>query len=168
MYCTSLANPDTTYIPKAYQLVALVNTIAKLLSSIMAEDIVHLMEVHSLLPANHFGGRPGRTTSDLLHLLVDTVKAAWWRKQVVSALFLDIERAFPNMVTDCLLHTLRKHWIPERYVVFVNSMLTGCKNRLKFDDYLSKWFLLDNGIVQGNPLSMILYLYYNVDLLDIA
>ena len=155
-------------IPKAYRLVVLVNTIAKLLSSIMAEDIVHLTEVHSLLPANHFGGRPGQATSDSLRLLVDTVKAAWWRKQVISALILDIEGAFPNAVTVCLLHILRKHRIPERYVVFVNSMLTGCKNRLKFNDYLSEWFHLDNGIMQGDPLSMILYLYYNADLLDIV
>ena len=155
-------------IPKAYQPVVLVNTIAKLLSSIVAKDIVHLTEAHSLLPANHFGGRPGRTMSDSLHLLVDTVKAAWWCKQVVSTLFLDIEGAFPNAVTDRLLHNLRKQRIPERYVVFVSSMLTGRRNRLKFDDYLSEWFHLDNVIVQGDPLSMILYLYYNADLLDIA
>ena len=47
-------------------------------------------------------------------------------------------------------------------------MLTGRKTRLKFDDYTSDWFELDNGIGQGNPLSMILYLFYNADLLDVA
>ena len=76
------------------------NMIAKLLSSIVVEDLVHLMEKHALLPANHFGGRPGRTTTDSLHLLVDTVKVAWRRKQVASVLFLDVEGAFPNAVTE--------------------------------------------------------------------
>ena len=99
---------------------------------------------------------------------MDTVKAAWHRKQVVSALFLDIEGAFPNAVTEWLLHNLRKRRIPERYVVLISSMLTGRKNRLKFDDFTSNWFPLDNGIVQGDPLSMILYLFYNADLLEIA
>ncbi len=47
-------------------------------------------------------------------------------------------------------------------------MLTGRRNRLKFDDFISDWFNLDNGIVQGDPLSMILYLFYNADVLDIA
>ena len=47
-------------------------------------------------------------------------------------------------------------------------MLMGCRNRLKFDDYVSEWFSLDNGIVQGDPLSMVLYLYYNVDMIDIS
>jgi len=154
-------------VPKAYWPVALVDTIAKLLSSIVTEDIVYLTETHGLLPVNHFGGRPGQTTSDSLHLLVDTVKAAWRCKQVVSALFLDIEGAFPNAVTERLLHNLRKRRIPERYIVLISSMLMGRKNRLKFDDFSSNWFPLDNGIVQGDPLSMILYLFYNADLLEI-
>ena len=47
-------------------------------------------------------------------------------------------------------------------------MLTGRHNRLKFNDYVSDWFELDNGIVQGDPLSMILYLFYNADMLDIV
>ena len=45
---------------------------------------------------------------------------------------------------------------------------TGHRNRLKFDDYVSDWFELNNGIVQGDLLSMILYLFYNADMLDIA
>ena len=38
----------------------------------------------------------------------------------------------------------------------------------QFDDYTSDWFELDNGIGQGDPLSMLLYLFYNADLLDLA
>jgi len=155
-------------VPKAYRPVTLVNTMAKLLSSIIAEDITHLAEKHQLLPTNHFGGRPGCNMIDLLHLLVNTIKAAWRCKQVVSALFLNIEGAFLNAVTVCLLHNMRKRQIPEKYVIFMNNMLTGRRNRVKFNDYTSDWFNLDNGIVQGNTLSMILYLFYNADMLDIA
>ena len=39
---------------------------------------------------------------------------------------------------------------------------------MKFDDYSLEWFQLDNSIMQGDPLSMILYLFYNADLLDIG
>src|SRR6266481_9021330 len=118
---------------------------AKLLSSIIAEDIMHLSEKHQLLPTNHFGGRPGHNTTDSLHLLVDTIKTAWRHKQVVLALFLDIEGAFPNAVTVCLLHNMRKRQILEKYVMFMNNMLTSCRNRLKFDGYTLDWFNLDNG-----------------------
>ena len=106
--CASETGKPRYNIPKAYRPVALVNTMAKLLSSIVAEDIVYLAEKHALLPANHFRGRPGCTMTDSLHLLVNTVKAAWRHKQVASVLFLDVEGAFPNAVTERLLHNLRK------------------------------------------------------------
>ena len=155
-------------IPKAYWLVALLNTVAKLLSAIVTEGIIHRAEAQGLLPAHHFGGHPGRTTMDSLHLLVDTIKLAWRRKQVASVLFLDIKGAFPHAVTARLLHNMRWCGIPEQYVVFVSNVLTGRKTRLKFDNFTSDWVKLDNGIGQGDPLSMILYLFYNADILDIA
>ena len=111
-------------VPKAYRPIALINTISKLLSAIVAEDIAHLTEAHQLLPAHHFSGRPGRTTTDSLHVLVDTIKAAWRCKQVISALFLDIEGAFPNVVMEHLLHNLRTCHIPEMYMQLIQNMLT--------------------------------------------
>ena len=51
--------------------------------------------------------------------------------------------------------------------MYISGMLTGCHTKLKFDDYISAWFKLDNGIGQGDPLSMLLYLYYNLDLLEV-
>ena len=53
-------------------------------------------------------------------------------------------------------------------MAFIESMLMGRRNRLKFDDYSSEWFNLNNSIVQGDLLLMILYLFYNVDILDAA
>src|SRR6266481_9276318 len=106
-------------IPKAYRPISLLNTIAKLATSIVAEELSHIVKTHGLLPATHFGGCPGRSTTDSLHLLVDMFKAAWRRKKVVSALFLDIEGAFPNAVTHRLLHNMRKRQVPAVYVTFV-------------------------------------------------
>jgi len=56
--------------------------------------------------------------------------------------------------------------VPERYVLFIDRLLKDCRTRLKFDGYVSDWVEVNNGIVQGDPLSMILYLFYNADLLD--
>jgi hypothetical protein len=95
--------------------------------------------LYVVLPANHFGGRPGRTTTDSLHLVVNKIKGAWRRKKVAVMLFLDIEGAFPNAVTDRLLHNMQKCQVPEEYVLFVEQMLTDRRTKLKFDDYVSDW-----------------------------
>jgi hypothetical protein len=63
---------------------------------------------------------------------------------------------------------MRKRHLLEEYVIFVENMLIGQRTKLIFDDYTLIWFSIDNGIGQGDLLSMTLYLFYNVDLLDIA
>lgn len=155
-------------VPKAYHPIALLNTIGKLLAAIVTEDIVYMDEKHHLLLANHFGERPGRTTTDSMHLVVNKIKDAWRHHKVMVMLFLDIEGAFPNAATDCLLHNLWKRQILEEYVLFITRMLKDHHTKLKFDDYKSDWVNIDNGIGQGDPLSMILYLFYNADLLDVV
>ena len=153
-------------LPKAYRPIALVKTMPKILAGIAAEDIARYLELEHLLPDTHFGGRAGMKTTDAVHVLEDKIRAAWRDKKVASVLFLDIEGAFPNAVTDRLIHNLRKRKIPEKYVKLVRNMLENRKTRLRFDDFISELIAICNGIGQGDPLSMILYIIYNSDLLE--
>ena len=141
---------------------------AKLLTSIVAADISNMIEKEQLLPGNHFGGRLGQMTTDAIHTLVNKIKSAWRHNKVVSVLYLDIEGAFPNTVTDRLLHNLQKRGIPVVYIQFIKVLLTSRCMRMKFDDFLSDFILISNGIRQGDPLSMLLYIVYNADLLEIT
>ena len=99
--------PDYS-VPKAYHPIALLNTTAKLVLAIVTDRVSHILETHGLLPATHFGSRPGHSTEDSLLLLETTIKHAWHQHKVASVLFLDIEGAFPNAVTDQLLHNMKK------------------------------------------------------------
>jgi hypothetical protein len=155
-------------LPKAYRPIALISTMAKVLTGIVADNVSKLVERHNLLPKTHFGGRPGRTTTDAIHYLVHKIKSAWANNQVASVLFLDVEGAFPNAVTDKLIHNLRKRRIPEVYTRFIRTLLTNRRTKIKFDDFTSETINIFNGIGQGDPLSMILYIIYNADLLDIT
>jgi hypothetical protein len=114
-----------------------------------------------------FRGRPGRTMSDTVHLLVHKIKDSWRKQQVTVVLFLDIEGAFPNAVTTKLLHSMRKRRLPEKLIRFAGIMLENQHTTLHFDDHTLAPILLDNGIRQGDPLSMALYQYYNTDILDL-
>ena len=103
-----------------------------------------------------------------LHYLVHKIKHTWANNQVASVLFLNVEGAFPNAVTNRLIHNLRKRRIPEIYITFITALLTNRRTRLKFDDFTSGLIEIINGIGQGDPLSMILYIIYNADLLEIT
>jgi len=135
---------------------------------IVAENISHLVEEHYLLLETHFGGRPGHTTTDAVHYLVYKIKDTWRRDKVVSILFLNVEGAFSNVVTKQLIHNLHCRHIPEVYVKLIQNLLTNRKTVLKFDNFVSELININNGIGQGDPLSMILYIIYNAGLLELV
>lgn len=99
--------------------------------------------------------------------MVHKIKNSWRKQQVTAVLFLDIEGAFPNAVTSRLLHSLRKRRLPEKLIKFAGLMLENRSTTLCFDNHISEALPLNNGIGQGDPLSMALYQFYNADILEI-
>ncbi len=153
--------------PKAYRLIALLNTMPKVLMSIITEQLTFHSEKLNLLPTHHYGGRPACTTTDAMHMLTYQIKDAWRKRRVTSVLFLDIEGAFPNAVNERLIHNMKKRRVPTALVKFTKNLLQDRFTMLKFDDFTSERIPIDNSIGQGDPLSMVLYQYYNADILDI-
>ena len=57
-----------------YRLVALYNTMGKMVSAVMTDMLVYLTVWHNLLLAKCFGGCPGHTMTDSLLYLVNNIK----------------------------------------------------------------------------------------------
>ena len=143
------------------------NTIRLIGLSCQTEDIVTMCERFDILPANHFGARPGRTTTDSLHLLTKTVKDAWRVGKVASVLFLDVKGAFPSVAVDRLLHNMRMRGIPKEYTEWMERRLAGRQTVLVFDNHQTAQFAIENGLDQGDPFSGCCYLIYNACLLKV-
>ncbi|KAG8684497.1 hypothetical protein FRC09_015351, partial [Ceratobasidium sp. 395] len=152
--------PDYS-VAKAYRPIALLNVVGKILSSCVAKRLNSLASRHNWIPPHHFGGKAGHTTTDALHLLVKKIKDAWARKQVASALFLDVKGAFPHADPDRLAKNMRLLGVPRAYVRWTLAKLEDRTTCLAFDDFVSEALPIRNGIDQGCPLSVIYYLFYN-------
>ena len=84
--------------PNAYGPIVLESTIGKVLESIITEILSYLTETFSLLPPQHFGGRPGRTGDDAMTILSERIFSTWkegtfsrqslWTSQVLSTTFI--------------------------------------------------------------------------------
>ena len=109
--------------PSAWRPIVLSDGMARLLNSCQTEDIVTMCEKYNILPANHFGARPGCTTADSIHMLTKMVKDAWRKGQVVSTLFLDVKGVFPSIDTNQLIHNMKKRGILEEYTDWMKRQL---------------------------------------------
>ena len=154
-------------VPSAWRPIVLSDGLARLLNSCQAEEMITRCEKHNILPANHFGARPGRTTTDSIHLLTKIVKDAWRKGQVASTLFLDVKSAFPSVDISRLIHDMRKRGIPKEHTQWIKRRLHNRSTTLSFDDHQTEAFIVENGLDQGDPHSGISYLIYNADLLKI-
>jgi hypothetical protein len=63
---------------------------------------------------------------------------------------------------------MRAQKIPHELIGFMECLLTNRSTHLHFDGFTSNWIPIRNGIGQGNPLLMILYIIYNADLVKVA
>ncbi|KAJ5195637.1 uncharacterized protein N7498_009075 [Penicillium cinerascens] len=102
--------------PKSYRPVALLNTLGKLLESVIATRIAWAAEEKGILPKGHLGGRKGVSVDHAIQLILDQVHRAWGIDRKVSMLLLDMSGAYDNVSHERLLYNIKKlglgHFVP--------------------------------------------------------
>jgi ribonuclease HI len=151
---------------KAYRPISLLATLGKILESVLAERISYLDETYGLLPKCHFGARKQRSTIDALQLATEDIYQAWKRKHVVTMLSFDLKGAFNGVNKDVLLQRLRTRRIPDQIARLVHSFCSNRKASVMVNGTESETMdIAHAGLPQGSPLSPILFLFYNADLI---
>jgi ribonuclease HI len=151
--------------PKSYRPVALLNTLGKILESVMASRIAWAVEEHGLLPKTHLGGRKGISVDHAIQLILDRVHHAWGRGKKVSMLLLDVAGAYDNVSHERLLNNIKQLRLGQ-FAPWITSFLRNRSTRIKLPGYLSDSFPTPTGIPQGSPISPILFLLFNSPLLS--
>src|ERR1700730_13552341 len=81
---------------------------------------------------------------------------------------MDVAGAFNNVHHSRLLHKMKKQRIPVVIINIIQSFLSGRTTQLRFNGTTTATINTPTGIPQGSPLSPILYMIYNADLLEIT
>lgn len=76
-----------------------------------------------------------------------------------------MKSAYPSVHRRRLIHTLELKKCPTYLIRQIDSFLDGRTTTLRLQDFLSKRFEIGDGLPQGSPLSVILYIIYNSSLL---
>lgn len=153
--------------PQGYRPISLLATLGKALESVVAERISALAEEHSLLPKNHFGGRKQRSTAQALIVLQQRIYNAWREGKVLSLLSFDVKGAYNGVARDVLVQRLRQRRVPEVLVKWVEAFCSNRSASIVVNGKTSGVMDLPQaGLPQGSPLSPILFLFFNANLVQ--
>ena len=139
----------------------------KALEYLVAQKLAHLCDAHNLLPGNHFGGLKCKRTIDALFVLQKKIYQAWKDKKVLSLITFDVQGAFNEVAKDVLLQRLRKRRIAEVFISWIGNFCSQRQATISVNGESTNLTALEHaGLPQGSPLSPILFLFFNADLVQ--
>ncbi|THC88429.1 hypothetical protein EYZ11_012122 [Aspergillus tanneri] len=134
-------NKENYTTAKAWRPISLLATLGKILESVVAKRISHAVETYGLLPTSHFGARKQRSAEQALLLLQEQIYTAWRGRRRMKA------RGIPEKLLEA--------FCSERTAIIqINGQASEAQS------------LPQAGLPQGSPLSPILFLFFNADLVQ--
>ena len=144
--------------------IALLNCFSKILETILSKRLSRLSESCNVLPSEQYGFRSGRTTSQPLWQLTDDIFHAYNNRSRLLAISLDFAGAYDRVCPFRLWKKMKSSGaFPEALLRVLGCFLiqrTTCIS-VQGDGHLIQ---PSRGLVQGSPLSPILYAIYASDL----
>jgi len=161
-------NKNDYSTPKAYRPIALLNTIGKLLTKVLASRLQYDAIKHNLLHPGQFGGVQKHATTDVALILMDTIVKARERGQHTSVLALDIAQFFPSLDHRVMFTVLTKLGFNRKIANFVAAFFSNRTTRYRWGSSISPPIDASIGVPQGDGLSPILSALYLATLLTLA
>ena len=153
---------------KSYRSIALFKTLKKALKSIIIRKITYIAEKHTLLFENHMKERRCKSTKHVVHALIEFIIISWNKNKIMSKLFMNVTKAFNNMIHVKLLHNLKKKSVNHRAIRWIENFLKARKTIIKINEASTNNIEIEISTSQKFSLLSILYLFYNANLIKTA
>ena len=151
----------------SYRPISLLPTLSKLFEKLFLRRLKPIIERNNLIRSHQFGFRHHHSTIDQVYRITNVIESALEKRQVCSAVFLDISQAFDKVWHLGLLYKLRCH-LPSSYCDLLESYLTDRFFRIKQDDVYSNLQIIQSDVPQGSILGPILYLRFTIYTYDLS
>jgi len=138
-----------------YRGITILNVAYKVLSKIIKNKLQEYAE--ALLGDYQQGFRPGRSTTDAIHIMQQILEKALEYDITLHILFIDFKQAFDKVKRGRITTEMTKMGIPQKLVNLVNMTLNETTAIAKIGTETTESFKVQEGVRQGDTLSATLF-----------
>lgn len=152
--------------PNNYRGIALINTLLKVLTKILAARLQTVCTSFNLLKREQIGFIKNEEGVSQAACLLECCQRRKIKKENTILGFLDLKKAYDMVPHNKLFYKLKKFGLGNKMIDFIKRMYDNTYMRVRVNDKLTEPFRYERGVRQGCPTSPLLFNIYINDILD--
>ena len=141
-----------------YRPISLLSCLSKTLEKIVARRLAWYLIEENKLSINQTAYKSNSSTIDALLTLDEYISNSLSSSNHISVISVDAEKAFDRVGIHTIIQQLQKWKCGPLILNFVRNFLSNRRFSVRLNNIHSNTFKLHNGIPQGSPISVILFL----------
>jgi hypothetical protein len=133
----------------------LLSTSYKILSNILLSRLIP--DAYKITGDHQYGFQRNRSTTDQIFYIRQILEKKWEYNGTVHQIFIDFKKAYDSVRREGLYNILIEFGIPRKLVGIIKMCLNETYSRVRIGKNLSDKFTVENGLKQGDALSVLLF-----------
>ncbi|UYV63415.1 hypothetical protein LAZ67_2004010 [Cordylochernes scorpioides] len=143
------------------------NNMSKLFTSILRNRLNNRIEKRHYIGENQAGFRKDRSCLDHIFTLNTLIQLSLRKKRgKLYVFFVYLTKASDTVPREILWNILQKIGISSRFISIIKSYYEAAKISVRWKGEYSNNVKIDSGVLQGEPLSPLLFITYISDLIE--